>query len=857
MLLLAPCQACTEAGFETGAELKDEVATFSSRTSALGLSPDAIGTEAPLGVQFRTGNYIGTAHGDSIDMVAFYDGGFIRGSRFTPEGMQLDPAGWIRLGRNIEGSEAYTDLAYGAGTFLLVYNDHGDDAPGTYGQTVAEDGTILSAPELIRADSIYVAAAFNGEDFTVASVDGDLHLSRFGVDGRPIPDSSLAVTSSGVTNRPAIAIQEDGLGLLVFEQAVDGERKVYAARFTQDGTVLDPGGVLISETTTSSVSVAVAAGTDGFMAVWSATDGSAVYASALDNQGQVTAREVLVSRTTGTVGGSAVAFNGETYLVAWEDDRSGEDAVFATELTQEANHLSDADTALSGPSRAGQSWDLELQWTGELYSLVYAQDGLFGEYFDRNLTAINAERLGLTAFPSAQGVPSLAWSGAQFVLAYSDEGNGSIDDLSVRSVDISVDGAVGPGVAISGDGERTGSVQVASNGQVTAFAYTPFGGDNSFVRIRPQSEALGPPIAWKMRGSSATMMSNGSTFVSLYSDATQAGANDDQVWGQTFDESGQPSGAPYKLVDITRPRGSAAPMGQQYLYAYSGQELDGAAITGNTLRFSDDGVVLAEYGPVMDGMLTASIGAHENTALIAWQDANDALWARMLDQDNGFSEPFLLTDLAAEGTPAIAWQEDHFLVVFGAERKALWSLEVDRSGTATSPEPLLSGDYGWPVLATAPDGVTLLSYVKWLDGSRSRRIESRFIGDSYPMAMPVDDNTPPDDKAPPSADPTPNDPGPESPQAGAEGGGPSEPPDDRPVDQAPDPAADEDMPTRDPGASANADESDPRSQSSAGGGGCSLGPVNTPPEGAFISGMLGLAALLSARTRSARRKRRR
>src|SRR5690606_34176977 len=202
-------------------------------------------------------------------LVVFYDGGEIRGMRYDAQGQLLDLEQWLQLGRNDDdtGAHAYTDVAYGDGVYLALFSDSTEGARGVAVQAVTSDGTVLGPPVLAGPDAYYGSVVFNGVDFTVALSNGNVGLVRVGLDGQLIPGTEVYVTSLGKTNRPVLALLGD-VGLVAFEQEVDGVRRVYAARFDATGSVLDPEGFLVSDATTSSVDVSVAAGSDEFAVVW-------------------------------------------------------------------------------------------------------------------------------------------------------------------------------------------------------------------------------------------------------------------------------------------------------------------------------------------------------------------------------------------------------------------------------------------------------------------------------------------------------------------------------------------------------------------------------------------------------------
>jgi hypothetical protein len=288
------------------------------------------------------------------------------------------------------------------------------------------------------------------------------------------------------------------------------------------------------------------------------------------------------------------------------------------------------------------------------------------------------------------------------------------------------------------------------------YSWQPRSSDAFYVRVRDRAGNLGEPELWRTGGAGGTVVSNGDDFLAGFSDGDNGNGNPNEVWAQRFDSAGAVDGEPFPIVTISRPRGSLSAFGSNYLYAYSGQEIDGTVIGGSSLRLDAEGNVLAEYGPVVDGMLSASRGASDEWVLFSWQDETEALWARLLHADEGYSEPFQLVAGVTEGAPAIAWDGNQFVVVYADDRMAMWTLTGASEGAVSTAERLFDGDYGYPRLTPGPDGQMLLTYIHWGEWSRTRRVESRFLGEGAEMLPPGDDMPPADE--PPGNEPQPPEP---------------------------------------------------------------------------------------------------
>ncbi len=702
---------------------------IAQRRDALEVAAAVIGTDPPVASQYSTGGYLSVATDGDTAMVVFYDGGEIRGMRYDTEGTLLDLEEWLPLGRNDDdaGTHAYTDLAYGDGVYLALYSDSTEGERGIYVQAVSVDGTILSKPVLVGPDGFYGSVAYNGDDFTVAWSNGDVGLARVGLDGQVVAGSEIYVTDSGGTNRPILAMAGD-VGLVAFEAEVDGVRRVYAARFDAEGKVLDPGGMLVSDATTSSVDVSAAATDDEFLVIWTAGSSEGVYGSIVSVSGIVTEMEFPVSRSTGTVGGSSVAFDGSNYLVAWQDSRDG--GIWGTRLAPGGMSVDPEDVSLEAPARASQSWDIDLAWGGDRYALAFVGDGVEGRFVDDELNVLAPNALQLSALPSAQNIPSSAYNGETYVLGWSDERDQDAYQFRAGRIDDAGNRLDPDGLSVSPVGERVGGVAVASTGESTLLSWYAWGDEPAaYKRVLDADGNLSEPEVWLSgRTGGGVLSSNGDSYLSLYSAGDNGVGNDNEIWGQWFDAAGELSGEPRLLVTISRPRSGLWSFGNEHLLAYSGQEAGGEPITGSVLTFDSEGMVTGEYEPVVEGMLSASGGASDEHFLFTWQDDSDALWGRILTKGEGFGEPFMVSDQVTADTAAVAWDGSTFVVVWPEEREAMWTRNIGADGAMSEPERLFSGDYGWVRLTPGPEGQMLLTYVRWLEWARSRRIESRLVG---------------------------------------------------------------------------------------------------------------------------------
>lgn len=721
-------------------------AQVQSRSAALTLQQAPIGTEAPTPIQYSTGDYMSVASSGSENLVVFYDGGVIRGLRYDQSGTVLDLDAWINLGENGGSpvSQAYTDLAYGGGVYMVVYIDFGETAPGLYVQAIDPSGEILSEPALVQAGSYYGAVTFNGTDFSVAWCDGDVGLVRVGLDGSVLEDTKAQVTNGSVTNRPVLTMA-DGVGLVVFEQDVNETgRKVYAARFTPEGEVLDPGGQLISGATTSSVDVSVAAGTTEFMVVWGGS-GDAIYGSVVGLDGSLPRSEFLLSRSGSSLGGSAIAFDGTQYLVAWENRDGDENVIEGTRISASGEFVDGTDTVLASGSRASQSWGMDLQWTGTHYALVYNGEGIEGHLLDADLNELVPGPLELSPLPNSQYLSSVTYDGEAYVVGYSHELDHDTND-QVKSVRIDASGTiVEPGavlVSSNSGGGLAWNVSLASNRQNTMYAYTVYGDTTeTFTRMQEGAGELSAPVALgSLDGSTLQIASNGTGYLGIFDAGDNGNGNPAEIWGQLFDATGSVSGEVFLIKEMSRPRVGIFASGDGYLLIYSGQEISGTDITGSAITLNGAGEEVTDFGPVAEGSIFWSAASSGQQSLVVWEDRDRMnVFGRLLDHESGWGDVIALASDLDTGGAAVAWDGEQFMVVWSHSRMALWSRNVTPDGSLTAAEEILAGDYVSPALTAGKEGQLLLSYVHYTNGARARRVESRLVGDIDAPIVPEDE----------------------------------------------------------------------------------------------------------------------
>lgn len=192
-------------------------------------------------------------------------------ARVTPAGQPLDPGGLLvsdsencgPITAPCEYSHSTVSVAQDGTNFLLVWSQQGS---GLGGARVGPDGTVLEVDAIpistAVGDPSFPSVAFDGSLYLVSWVNGDFTYNRIlgarlDTAGTVLDPGGLLVSESGATSAyqfdelPHPSVTRDGASFVVtwldsrFVPSFE-DRDVYSARVSGEGVVLDVGGRLLS-----------------------------------------------------------------------------------------------------------------------------------------------------------------------------------------------------------------------------------------------------------------------------------------------------------------------------------------------------------------------------------------------------------------------------------------------------------------------------------------------------------------------------------------------------------------------------------------------------------------------------------
>jgi hypothetical protein len=620
----------------------------------------------------------------------------IFGARVGSGGVVFDPAG-IGVSTNA-ANQFHPTVVCNNDSYFVAWEDNrntGTTGRDIYGGRVGTNGIVLDPAGVplctVSNSQTAPVAAINHGTVLVAWRDRRVRNSTNDIFGTLVNFTNntvnvlnplgIAISSNGVSQSPAVCAFTNEFLVVWSDTRSNGltGTDVYGARVDTNGILVDPNAIAICNNPGNQNNPAVAGSSSNALVVWtdprnSANTGNDIYATRISNLGVVQdPNDILVSKSGSEQSSPAVAFDGNNYLVVWQDQRN-----FMT---------NGADILGTRVSSVGKVLDLQ---------------------------GINiCTQLG------DQQHPSVGASGGEFLVAWEDSQNAGTTGVDIHATRVSDSGAVLDPAGLILSSVQNDQLTPAVGGNQSTFLVA-WGDDSNPVNpglygtLVNQSGGISAPGGFVIAANSGSesfpaIAANSNQFLVAFQDTGSGNVMAARVAnnGTVLD----PTGATLTLSGGSGNVPSVASLGTNYLVAWSdgGSQIFAARVFGDGTTPDNTGFPVST---LPNNQVNPAVSADVNTStyVVAWQNTgpingNDLYSARI--GTNGTVLDFWTLPLQGTGdreSPQLAYGgAGKFLLVSDAFR-ANSSIVVGNLMTGAPPLANLMVQFSSPSYSVTQNG---------------------------------------------------------------------------------------------------------------------------------------------------------
>jgi hypothetical protein len=372
--------------------------------------------------------------------------GDVYGARVTSGGTVLDSAGFvISAETNWQGSPGIA-LGRDEALVVWHDKRLGNDVD-VYGSRITRAGEVLEpsgiAISAIINNQWFPGVAFDGTNYLVVWVDAAAHCNifggRVGTDGRLLDPHGFPISSGEYEAGPAVTFDGVHNAVVWYDQHPGAsDYNIYAARVTGEGVVLDPQNIAVSTAAVSQRRPKAAFGGTDFLAVWDENrdPGRDIRGVRLTPEGVVLdTHGIRVSLGGGTQSSPSVAYGMSEFLVVWEQGRNRDRDVRGARVTPAGVVLDSASILISG--RTMEQFAPVVASDGNDY-LVAWQDWRSGGYdiycarVSRSGVLLDTAGIGVSTSDGWQIAPAVAYGGTDYLVLWQSQTGGGYDLYGAR-----------------------------------------------------------------------------------------------------------------------------------------------------------------------------------------------------------------------------------------------------------------------------------------------------------------------------------------------------------------------------------------------------------------------------------------
>lgn len=292
------------------------------------------------------------------------------------------------------------------------------------------------------------SVAFDGTNFLVVWADYrsrtsyDVLGTRVSEDGTVLDVGGIVISAAtDYQDRPSVAFDGNNF-FVVWTDRRSGSIDIYGSRVRPDGTVLDPDGLPICTQTGSQDEASIAFCDSNYLVVWTDTRNANedVYGSRIAPDGTVLdggGTPICIDAATQRY--PAASSNGAGWLVAWQDRRGGQPDIYGGRVTPDGLALDSGGIPVATgtadetyPAISFNGIDCLVVWGVDSGTTSY---DIYGTRVDTSGTVLDPAGIEVCDDVEYQGYPAASSQGSTYFVIWDDYRNGSTWDIYGARID--------------------------------------------------------------------------------------------------------------------------------------------------------------------------------------------------------------------------------------------------------------------------------------------------------------------------------------------------------------------------------------------------------------------------------------
>jgi len=245
--------------------------------------------------------------------------------------------------------------------------------------------------------------------------------------GEFLLDREVAYAAAEYDQLHPAAASDGTNSLVVWRDGRSGPTDIYGVRFTPDGAVLDPAGIVISNAANGQTSPAVASDGADYLVAWADQRGdtSDIYVSRVTSEGLVLdPAGIPVALAAGFQGEPAVTFDGTNYLVVWTDERGGDADIYGARVTPGGTVVDTSGIPLVAVPAYQTAPAVAYDGTNVLLVWADTRNDILGDVYAARVTSegavLDSAGFVISAASNWQGSPGIAFGRDEALVVWHD-----------------------------------------------------------------------------------------------------------------------------------------------------------------------------------------------------------------------------------------------------------------------------------------------------------------------------------------------------------------------------------------------------------------------------------------------------